>query len=525
MLLSAKVIIASLLAGSKAAFYYPDVQTHLLEHILVDNWGTYASNFSSAITPCTNYVTQIGTAALNSGRTTAAQWMRVLFHDFVTANVSAGTGGVDASIGFETARSENSGSAFNDSFTFWRPFVNNAVSMADLVALGTAMSNNLCGGRNIPYRAGRIDATSAGSTTGVPAPETDLEETLVFFERAGFDKVDSIGLTACGHTMGSVHHGGFPDVVEEIAVTPNNTNGGSNFDSTRGAFDPAVLGEYLHGTGKRGGPLVTSNNVTTRSDLRLYESDQNATMQALFAQGDTFLDTCVGLFNRMMNTVPTGVQLGPVIEALAVKPINVTFDFDAHGKLKLSGKFRILTGADDSPPLLLSFRVSNHTSELLPETATGSSTFGGDGSRYGKLTYFPFSVSGPDLRRMTSFSVESSTVAVQSFAITGTAFVVPRWTTLVDDYLNITLAISSPHTCEDVSLRIATAVPQHGTLAPVLKRTELALSQAKDAVDKYTLCTTVATLDSDHIGLITLKVEMQGQILDTYLVNSGAAGW
>jgi len=79
-------------------------------------------------------------------------------------------------------------------------------TVADLVALGTAMSNNLCGGRNLPYRAGRIDATSAGLTAGVPAPETDLEETLVFFERAGFNKEDSIGLTACGHTMGSVHH-------------------------------------------------------------------------------------------------------------------------------------------------------------------------------------------------------------------------------------------------------------------------------------------------------------------------------
>jgi hypothetical protein len=68
------------------------------------------------------------------------------------------------------------------------------------------MSNNLCGSRILPFRAGRIDATSAGSTTGVPAPETALDETLTFFERAGFDKVDAIGLTACGHTMGSVHH-------------------------------------------------------------------------------------------------------------------------------------------------------------------------------------------------------------------------------------------------------------------------------------------------------------------------------
>lgn len=108
-------------------FYYPNAQVSQLEHILVDNWDAYASNFSSAITPCTRYVTEIGAAADNSGRTTSAQWLRVLFHDFVTADVEAGTGGIDASIGFETFREENKGSAFNDSFTFWRPFVNEFV--------------------------------------------------------------------------------------------------------------------------------------------------------------------------------------------------------------------------------------------------------------------------------------------------------------------------------------------------------------------------------------------------------------
>jgi hypothetical protein len=126
---TSSLLISALVASqADSALYYPSVQTFLLEHVLVDNWDAYASNFSSAITPCTNYVTQTGIASRNSGRTTAAQWMRVLFHDFITANVSAGTGGVDASIGFETPREENKGSAFNDSFTFWRPFVNEAVS-------------------------------------------------------------------------------------------------------------------------------------------------------------------------------------------------------------------------------------------------------------------------------------------------------------------------------------------------------------------------------------------------------------
>lgn len=73
--------------------------------------------------------------------------------------------------------------------------------VADLVALGTVMSVNLCGGKYIPYRPGRIDAFQADSTTGVPEPGTDLEETLALFERAGFGQEDSISLTACGHTM------------------------------------------------------------------------------------------------------------------------------------------------------------------------------------------------------------------------------------------------------------------------------------------------------------------------------------
>ena len=68
------------------------------------------------------------------------------------------------------------------------------------------MSMGLCGGQRVPYRPGRVDALQADPTVGVPAPETDLEETLLFFERAGLGQADSIRLTVCGHTMGSAYH-------------------------------------------------------------------------------------------------------------------------------------------------------------------------------------------------------------------------------------------------------------------------------------------------------------------------------
>ena len=109
---------------ANAAYFYPNPQASVLEHILVDTHGAFSSGFADAITPCTNYVS--GNQSM--GRETAAQWIRVAFHDFVTAHVAEGTGGMDASIGFETLREENSGTAFNDSFLFWRSYVNPKVS-------------------------------------------------------------------------------------------------------------------------------------------------------------------------------------------------------------------------------------------------------------------------------------------------------------------------------------------------------------------------------------------------------------
>ncbi|KAI0571494.1 heme peroxidase protein [Pyrenophora tritici-repentis] len=514
------LLLALSIFYTNAALYHPTIQISLLEHILVDNWGAYASNFSSAIAPCDRYVTQTGTAALTSGRTTAAQWIRVMFHDFITANVSAGTDGLDASIGFETAREENKGSAFNDSFTFWRPFVNGAVSMADLIALGTVMSNNLCGGAQMPYRAGRIDAASAGITTGVPAPETSLEETLTFFDRAGFNAQDAIGLTACGHTMGSVHHGGFPDVVDDSFVTPNNTNGGSNFDTSRAVFDAKVVGEYVHWTGKKGGPLVTSYNDSMKSDLRLYESDGNATMRALLEKGDGFLDACVELMRRAIDTVPGGVRLGEEIAALAVKPVNVTFDFDGQGKLVLSGRIRVLNKAGEERPrsLRLGSGEDEVGVEITAEAETGQSVFGRGSGGYGVTTYFPFSLTGPSTRNATSFSVSGAGVQ-QTFSVSSQSFVVPSLTSLQRISLNATVAIPTSSSCDDLTVRVAAPFSQPGTLAPKMSEEHISMAEATNKADGYKLCAGTELLDQLPTGLLIVEASIGETIVDSLLVD------
>lgn len=106
-------------------------------------------------------------------------------------------------------------------------------------------------------------------------------------------------------------------------------------------FDSAVVHEYIDNTGARGGPLVTSFNESSRSDLRLYESDGNKTMLELYAQGDGFQDTCVDLLGRMLNTVPSKVHLQSAIAPAFIKPINVTWDVTGDKQLVLSGKIRV----------------------------------------------------------------------------------------------------------------------------------------------------------------------------------------
>jgi len=378
----------------------------------------------------------------------------------------------------------------------------------------------------VPYRPGRIDALpNPNTSTGVPAPESDLDETLTFFERSGFDRTDAIAFTACGHTMGSVHHGGFPNVVDASAVSANNTNGGANFDTTRGVFDNNVVKEYVDWTGQRGGPLVTTSNVTTQSDLRLYESDGNATMRSLYAQGNTgFLSTCVDLFERAINTVPSNVQLGNKITPMQVKHINVTFDIQPssgslNATLVLSGKIRILTALNQQAPSSLSLRLAFTTLNLLPEAETGSSIFG-------TTTYFPFSVSNT-AALTSSITVSGSAIPATTFSLPTQAAIIPSLTTVTGSIVNATVAVLQG-SCSDYSVQIAAPVVQAFTLAPKIVSSTLMVKQL--GLQGWSgiqggLCGGVLDLGSVPTGLVSVRVVKQGNVLDTLMVSGGLAGW
>lgn len=93
---------------------------------------------------------------------------------------------------------------------------------------------------------------------------------------------------------------------------PNSFDDGVPFDATPDVFDPAVVNEYLDGTGSLDGPLVTAPLAANRSDLRLYTSDSNATLESI-STVISFQSTCNALFQRMIDTVPSTVTLSDPI--------------------------------------------------------------------------------------------------------------------------------------------------------------------------------------------------------------------
>ncbi|KAL0563179.1 hypothetical protein V5O48_018897 [Marasmius crinis-equi] len=237
---------------------------------------------------------------LRDSSTVAAQWIRAAYHDMSTHNVEDGTGGLDGSIRFElTDRPQNVGVGMFFTIAELSNFETPYVSFADLLSMAAIAGYGSCGGpsvASIPFRAGRIDAPAAGPAT-VPEPQQDLESHIASFKRQGFTQSEMITLVACGHTVGGVRK------IDFETITPD-----QDFALFHGAqtYDKSVVTGYLDGTTPN--PLVVSPNVTMRSDLRIFGSDGNVTMQRL-AQGDTFNTECASLIERMIDTVPKEVTL------------------------------------------------------------------------------------------------------------------------------------------------------------------------------------------------------------------------
>lgn len=306
--------------------------TDELEEIMYQLRSFRARRFADRVTPC-------GNQASGPGRQTAAEWLRAAFHDMSTANRFFGTGGLDASIQYELNNSEHTGPGHRATIEAMAPFLSPRSSLADLLALGVYASVRSCGGPVVPFRAGRRDAASKG-TVGVPQPQNSV---LIFqqqFERLGFTNVEMIQLTACGHTLGHVHQPDFPELF------PPDTEAGAavGLDATVTAFDNRIVTDYLDGSTTN--PLVVgpSSRVDKDADLKIFGSDGNQTVKAMAADRQYFQLVCKTVLQKMIDVVPSGVQLTNPLVPYAVKPVDMQLTLLQGGaSLLLTGYIRIRT--------------------------------------------------------------------------------------------------------------------------------------------------------------------------------------
>lgn len=413
---TATTVMAATAAG---AYVWPD-KHDFVEDVLSLQAGAIRQGFLDGVNPCS-----FGTGI--RGVQNAAEWLRTAYHDMATADVAAGTGGIDASIRYETARSENEGAAFNHTFAFFSNYYNAHVPLSDLIALGVVTAVAQCGGPVVEFRAGRVDATEGGAL-GVPKPDQDIESTTAAFARQGFTQSEMVALVACGHTLGGVHHEDFPQIVGDPDATIGNV---TQFEGNNSAnsFDNHVVTEYLDGTTQN--PLVVSHNNTFNSDKRVFESDGNVTMKAL-ADPAVFQATCANMLSRMINTVPKDVVLSEPISPYDIKPYITTFALTADNTISLAGRIRVRLDADASRKkddmqidLVYSARDGIETvTKVIPTdllTFVGGVTYGLHGASF---AWFTFSVTDIDAAEgISGFQVrmtKPSTGAVTTFDNAGT---------------------------------------------------------------------------------------------------------
>ncbi|KAF2715325.1 hypothetical protein K504DRAFT_497197 [Pleomassaria siparia CBS 279.74] len=322
------------LVSAQAGYVWPSKHDAIEDLLFIQSGYIRFGSLSDQIQTCAFGANQPGIQK-------TAEWVRTAFHDSITHDAAAKTGGLDASIMFELDRVENLGAALNSTLSDISSDLSVRSSAADLLALALVMSVDRCGDLKVPLRLGRIDATEAGPL-GVPEAHTDLNTTMKTFEKAGFNQEEMITLVACGHTLGSVHSVDHPEIVAGEQTAANI----ATFDTTASRFDPVVVTEYL--ADNTTNPLIINQNDTLNSDKRIFAADGNVTMTKL-ASPTVYKAQCEALFERMIDLVPSNVTLTDPLQPIDVKPYIASHQLLNSSAISFVGRIRIRTTT--TPPI------------------------------------------------------------------------------------------------------------------------------------------------------------------------------
>lgn len=458
-----------------------------LEEIMYQLTSFRARKFADTVSPC-------GNEASGPGRQNAAEWLRTAFHDMSTANSFFGTGGLDASLQYELTNGENTGPGHKTTLEFMSAFMSKKSSLSDLIALGVYTSVRSCGGPSVPVRAGRKDATTKGNT-GVPQIQNSVFTFQQQFNRMGFSNQEMIQVTACGHTLGGVHRPEFPALVPSDA-----RDGEAGMDSSVAAFDNRVVTEYLSGNTRN--PLVVGPSVKLgkNSDFKVFNSDGNQTMEGM-ANPNTFKNVCKAVLQKMIDVVPSGVQLTDVIAPYMVKPVNLQLTLQNGGVyLLLTGFIRVRTTekpASSIKSLTITYKDRNGGSSCGSGSCSFTITVQGIGKGFDEtFAFFPISTQIPVSSGISSFvvTVNNADNTKTNYNNNGKGYPIQDAVILQlpqsclkgsNGALTITAAVRNDRLDKGAQATISYKAAQPGSPVPALKEETITLNKA-ECVGSYT---------------------------------------
>ncbi|KAI1099860.1 heme peroxidase [Jackrogersella minutella] len=470
-----------------------------IEEIMYQVKGYRARDFGGTVIPCSN-------EASGPGRQNAAEWLRAAFHDMATTTdlSDVRAGGLDGSLQYELTSSDNLGPGFNTTLQFMADYYTSRSSVADLIALGVYYAVRSCGGPVVPVSGGRVDATVAGPI-GVPLPQNTAFTFEQQFIRMGFSKTEMIQVTACGHSIGGVHEGEFPEIVP----VGSTSNGEAPLDSTVAVFDNKVVTEYI--AGNTTNPMVVGPSIkaTRNADFKVFNYDGNVTIEAMAGATD-FNNICAIVLQKLIDTVPDGVILSDPIQPYSVKPVDMQLTLNSGAStMQLTGVIRVRItdlGEDSVASLTLNYKDRNGGNNCGSTSCEYTATLLGATQGFDdQFVWFPI-----DAAISTSTGISSYTLTLtmasgttQSFDNNGNSYLIqdailiqkPQ-SCLLSGTLTVTAAVLNDRKSHPVNMFISYKTPTGNPNLPVptLKNTTATMAEG-DCVGSYTFYT------ADYAGL------------------------
>jgi hypothetical protein len=147
-------------------------------------------------------------------------------------------------------------------------------------------------------------------------------------------------------------------------------------------FDNVGVSNYINNKLKAGGPLVTTSNKNFTSDFNIFNSDKNATVAAMAKSQQAFENACFPVFEKMINTVPKGINLSAPIGPRHWITMESHLDLTSIGAVTYSGK--IGTYSKTAVPKNASYSYGTTSGGTIAKTSQGG---GGYPIRISNLGY------------------------------------------------------------------------------------------------------------------------------------------